>query len=250
MEEKLEASLKSKVQRGKILVQVSHQPLRNKKSLEKVYVDKVLAADCAEKFKSLKNELGLGGEVGLDQVVAFPGVVSITSAVPEKQLWRYVSKAAVRALDKLLLYRRKEGRRVATEFRQRLESIKKLIVRIEKNNRKSVQNFRDRLAGAAGQLAGEAEICREKMENEVAAFTRGCDISEEVNRLKGHIVEFKSAMKPSEGEAGKKLDFIAQEMQREVNTIGAKSEEFDIARDVITIKSEIEKIREQLRNVE
>lgn len=250
LEEKVEKLLKDNIHRGKIFVSIAYEPAKDRKALQSVVLDRTLAKEYSGQINRLKEDLGLSGEIDVSQLVGMPGVLNTRITVSEKEIWSFVEKAARRAVEKLMLYRRKEGRRTATEFRQRIKKIKDIVLRVEKNQKKSVKEYRERLARKIKSLKKELDVGREKIETEVAAFARNCDISEEVNRLKGHLLEFTSAMSPSMEDSGKKLDFIAQEMQREANTIGAKSDNFDIAKDVIEIKTQIEKMREQIRNIE
>lgn len=250
LEEKLEKMIKGNICRGKVFISVSYEPEKDGKSISGVSIDHELAKDYVQKLGALQKDLKIPGELQLSEAVKLPGVVSSSVKTSEKKIWEYVSKAAGRALERLMLYRRKEGRRTAREFRSRIEKIKRLAADIEKNQKKSVKEYRKRLSNTVEDLEKDMALTSEKMDNEVAAFARNCDIAEEINRLKGHLLEFSAAMKPSKRDNGKKLDFIAQEMQRETNTVGAKSDSFEIAKDVINIKTQIEKLREQIRNIE
>ncbi|MBM3254392.1 MAG: DUF1732 domain-containing protein, partial [Candidatus Omnitrophica bacterium] len=130
-----------------------------------------------------------------------------------------------------------------------IDSIERSIRKIDRFQPEAIGSFRNRLSQRIKELTSGDSLNKEKLEEEVAIFVRNSDITEELTRLKGHIVNLKKILK-EENELGRKLDFIAQELQREINTIGSKAESFKISREVIEIKSCIDKIREQAQNVE
>ncbi len=121
---------------------------------------------------------------------------------------------------------------------------------MEKGTKQSIDEYRERMKQCIGEIASNVEMDKGRLESEVALFAKNSDVSEEITRLQGNIKAFKNAMGNVKTDVGKKLDFIAQEMQREANTIGAKSSDLRISKAVIEIKSEIEKLREQIRNIE
>ena len=129
------------------------------------------------------------------------------------------------------------------------DHITKLLAGIKSRSHLNIKEYRERFAKRIEDLTNGHQIDKGRLEMEVAIFAKNGDISEEIARLKNHLANLKRTIAVS-GEAGKKIDFIAQELHREVNTIGSKSSDFKISKNVIEIKSEIEKIREQAKNIE
>ena len=146
--------------------------------------------------------------------------------------------------------RQTEGAHIAVVFSKHLKSIKKNTVQIKKYSRESVKAFKTKILGIIKDIFEAYEPDKSRVESEVASFAKSSDVTEEINRLEAHVTAYKDAMKSAGASVGKKLDFIAQEMQREANTIGSKSSDIRISRAVIEIKSNIEKMREQIKNVE
>ncbi|MBI4974235.1 MAG: DUF1732 domain-containing protein [Candidatus Omnitrophica bacterium] len=153
------------------------------------------------------------------------------------------------ALDRLVSDREKEGKAIFTDINKRAKRIDRMLSVIKSRSHLNIEEHRKRFAERIKDLTGGREIDLGRLEMEVAIFAKNSDISEELMRLKNHLVNLRKTISAN-GEAGKKLDFIAQELHREINTVGSKVSDFKISKNVIEIKSEIEKIREQAKNVE
>ncbi|MDP8299488.1 MAG: YicC/YloC family endoribonuclease [Candidatus Tantalella remota] len=250
LEEKIKKIFQGKLYRGKVFVRVMRSGTPGSRDLQKVEVREKVAKEYLNKINKTKKSLKIGGEVQIADLLALPGVVEVAQDRKEDVLWAPIKKAAQKALINLLDYRSSEGARLAKDFKKRLESIKKEIKGVKKFDKQSVVEYRKKLIKSIRDLAGSVEMDKGRVETEVALFAKNCDIAEEITRLEGHLTAYKETMRKVKIDAGKKLDFIAQEMQREVNTIGAKANDFRISKAVINMKSEIEKIREQVKNVE
>jgi len=252
LEQKMQGVFAKKVFRGKVYVKVTlERSPGQKKKLQKIEVDESLALEALKKIRNIQKKLGIKGDIEIRELIKLPGVLENTNdKEAEKGLWPHIKKALEEALDQLISYREREGARLARDFNSRLTTISRDMNRIKKCGKQSVDAYRKKLTGSIRNLAKKAEPDAAKLETEVALFVRSCDIAEEVTRMEGHIEEYRNAMVKVRTDAGKKLDFIAQEMQREANTIGAKSSDLGVAKAVIEIKSEIEKIREQSKNIE
>ena len=209
-----------------------------------------ITAEYLRKIKSVQKKLKIKGNIEIRDLINYPGVIEFVSARKKEDIWPYTKKALIRAVDKLVAYRVSEGKKIAKDFRERMKNIESNIKEIKKSGKKSVEEHRKKLIKSTKEIMNAAEFDKLRLETEVALFARNCDMAEEITRLSGHIETYKSAIKDVSSEVGKKLDFIAQEMQREANTIGAKSSDFKISRAVIEVKSQIEKMREQIRNIE
>ena len=250
LEEKVRKILEKQLYRGKAFVRITRESVPGQKSLCKIQVNENVAAEYAKKIKKAQKELGVKGDLEIRDIIGFPGVIETSvERKSENKLWSYIAEALEEALDSLVGFREKEGLGLAKDFKARIAYIKKNIREIKRYEKQSVAAFRKKLAQTIKELTEEAPE-KEKLETEVAAFAKNCDIAEEITRMEGHLEAYADIVDGTETDIGKKLDFIAQEMQREANTIGAKSSDFRISNAVIEVKSEIEKMREQIRNVE
>ncbi|MFH1798418.1 MAG: YicC/YloC family endoribonuclease [Candidatus Omnitrophota bacterium] len=250
MEEKITKVLEKEIVRGKTFIKISREDMAKQKMSQKIEVNKQLAAEYIKKIKSLQKELGLAGEVEIQWLIDLPGVLKCEAEQKEDILWPYIRKAMEKALVKTVSYRKSEGIRLSRDFNSRLRKIQADLDKIKKYDVQSVDKYRKKLISSVKEASKKIEPDRGRIETEVAVFARNCDIAEEITRLTGHLREYKKEIDNIGTDAGKKMDFIAQEMQREANTIGAKASDFRISKAVINIKSEIEKIREQVKNIE
>ena len=250
LEEKLKNILQEKLFRGKVFVKISIENSSESKILQKIGINEAVAKEYLKKIKKTKKELGLPGEIEIKEIIALPGVIEYGSDKKVEKLWPYIKKAADKALTKLIEFRKNEGRRLEKDFKERLKMMQKAIKEIKKYEKQSVADYRKKLSKTIDELIGKGEVDKSRVEQEVAIFAKNCDITEEVVRLEHHCQSYKSTIEKAKTDVGKKLDFIAQEMHRETNTIGAKASDFRISKAVIDIKSEIEKTREQLKNIE
>lgn len=250
MEEKINAIMEGKLFRGKVFVKITRDNVIKKNS-QRILINEDAAAEYVKKIKKLQKNLGLKGEMAIGDVMSFPGVIeSVPEKKEEKKLWPYINKAVLKACTNLVKFREKEGSRLVKDFKLRIRIITKNIRDIEKYQKQSVAAFRKRLSKLHKDVMANAEPDKSRVESEIASFAKNCDITEEVIRMAGHLATYKEIIEKKQFDVGKKLDFIAQEMQREANTIGAKSEDFRISKAIIDVKSEIEKMREQVRNIE
>jgi uncharacterized protein (TIGR00255 family) len=236
--------------RGKIFVRISREEAGVKESAQKIEMNETIAKEYLRKIKKVQKNLGVGGEIHIGELIAFPGVMRRNPGKEEVKLWPYIRKASEKALKNLLAYRKSEGMRLARDFNVRLRKIKGNMTAIKKFGKRRVAEHRKKLVKSVRAIAAGPVSDKSRLETEVALFARNCDIAEEITRLIGHLTAYKETMDKAKTDTGKKLDFIAQEMQREANTIGAKSNDFSISKAVINIKSQIEKMREQIKNVE
>ena len=202
------------------------------------------------KIRGLKKTLKVPGEIEIKDIIQFPGVIGNDCEGKADNSWKDVEKALKNALKSLMEYRLNEGQALAKDFLLRVSNIQKKLELIKKYEKQSIDTYRKKIKLSFDLLPQDKELIKNKLEEDVAVFARNCDIAEETTRLTGHLIEFQKTVQGDKKDAGKKLDFIAQEMQREINTIGAKASSFNISKAVIEVKSEIEKIREQVRNIE
>ena len=250
LEEKIKDVFADKLHRGKVFVRITREATAKQKPLKESEINEPVAREYLKKIQKMQKSLGVKGELTIRDIISLPGVIETAGESGEEELWPYINKALTRAVDSLVIFRKAEGKRLAKDFDSRLAKIKKMTADITKYGKEGVVEYRKKLIESIKDISAKAEVDKGRLESEVALFSRNCDIAEELTRLQGHIVSYKEAMKKVEDDAGKKLDFIAQEMQREVNTIGSKSGDLRIAKAVIEVKSEIERMREQIKNIE
>jgi uncharacterized protein (TIGR00255 family) len=250
LEEKLQKAFEGKIHRGKVFVRITKEEKAAPWVSRKIKVHERNAKEYLAKIKNIQKRLKLTGEVGIRDLIKLPGIIEFEEQKKEENIWPYAQKAIDKAVSTLLAYRSAEGSKLAKDFNMRLGKIEKQLGRIKKYGKESVEEHRNKLIRSAEDVMKNSGFDKNKLETEVALFARSCDITEEIIRLEGHLAAYRDTMKSPKEDAGKKLDFIAQEMQREANTIGAKSGDYNLSKAVIEIKSQIEKIREQVKNIE
>ena len=230
LEDKIKKAIEAKVKRGRITCVISVIGAKG----TGLCLNRQLLKNYILMLKGLKKEFRIKDEPNIDTLIHLPGVLSLEENRLSKQgLWPRLSIVLKRALDQLGKTRQKEGRTLLNYLRLRHEVLARDIEAIKKRCQKA---SKEKLA----QLASDEER---------SSFLKESDISEEISRLEFHIRNFKAKLKKS-GPIGKELDFIAQEMQREANTLAAKSFDLAISARIVQTKSQIEKVREQVQNVE
>lgn len=248
-EDRLRAEVTKKVRRGKINLSLIYD--NPQKSGPKLIINKGLAHKCKNLLLDLKRSLGLKDEINFSQIISFPGVIRIEEQLrQEAKLWPYIKSALNKALVSLLKMRQEEGERLVADILKRKALISKSLSGIEHRSRLSLRDYRRNLLKKIKELSsGKINLDKGRIELEVALFAKNSDISEEVTRIKAHLKSFEETLNEPD-EIGRKLDFIAQELHREINTVGQKTNDYKIAQLAIAVKGEIEKIREQIQNIE
>ena len=248
LEDKIKEVLQKQIKRGKINLVLSYDgvPLKG----GRIAINKKTAKNYYNELYSLKKDLGLKEEISVKDIIALPGVLSFDSL--EQGLvsfWPRIKKALDMAIDRLVSDRGKEGKALAADLTRRTGKIETMLNSIKLRAHLNIDEYRKRFIERVKDLTGGRDVDMGRLEMEVAIFAKNSDISEEITRLKNHLSNFNKTISAG-GEIGKKIDFIAQELHRETNTIGSKASDFKISKNVIEIKGEIEKIREQAKNLE
>ncbi len=247
-EDKIKEILQKSIKRGKVNLNLICNGGSSK--YERIRINKKVAKNYRDELLRLKRYLGIRDDIGTQEIIALPGVLN--HEVMEKnltKLWPKIKIALDRALARLSVEREREGRSICADVSKRARKIGAMLRTIKSRSHLNIEEYRKRFADRVNDLTGSHEIDMGRLEMEVAIFAKNSDISEETTRLGSHLENLKKTI-IARGEVGKKLDFIAQELHREINTIGSKASDFKISKNVIEIKSEIEKIREQAKNVE
>ncbi|MDD5680891.1 MAG: YicC family protein [Candidatus Omnitrophica bacterium] len=248
-EDRVREYIQKKVKRGRINLSVNYDEIFDRPQ-KKAVLDKKLATSLLKEIKSFKKAQSLKGDVDINHIISLPGVINYESPkIDSGEMWASLKRALDAALKDLDRSRRSEGKNLSRDIFSRVKKIERSIDAIDKRSAKGVEHYKDELSKKISELSGGIEIDKERLAQEVALYAKNCDITEEVTRIKSHVASFEKSL-ASGGEKGKTLDFVAQELIREINTVGAKSSDFQISSHVINIKGEIEKIREQLKNIE
>jgi uncharacterized protein (TIGR00255 family) len=248
-EERIKEALQKAIKRGKVNLNLAYTGSAGRGG--RVCINRKLAKNYHDELTRLERYLGAKNSLGVKDIMALPGVLAYETVDRRfyDMIWPRVKEALDAALKKLVADREKEGRSTYKDLKKRAGDISRMLAEIKSRAHLNVDEYRKRFAERVRDLASGGEIDRGRLEMEVAIFAKNSDISEEIARLSNHLSNFTATI-GGNGEAGKKLDFIAQELHREINTIGAKASDFRISKNVIEIKGEIEKIREQAKNIE
>jgi len=239
--------IKSKLHRGKLNVVIHIK----KDGVENGFlsIDKNKLLNQLELIKKIKKTSGVKDEIKLDHLLLSKEIFTNQESELTKTEFEIIKSALSKAIDRLILMKKKEGKELAQDLSSRIVKINNAVMEIEKEFRKSTSDYRDKLRQRISELVNNAEINEDRLNVELALIADRADITEECVRLKSHLKFFKETLK-NENELGKKLNFLCQEMNRETNTISSKSISTTIVHSSVLIKEEIEKIREQLQNIE
>jgi uncharacterized protein (TIGR00255 family) len=216
-----------------------------------VKVDKGLAMAYYNSLRELGELLQISPEITAEQLSHFPGVLVLQEEEDDLDiLWSGLEEAIILAMDSLVEMREIEGNRLNYDIIHRIGKIEQFINEISVQEPKVVNNYRERLSNRVRELISDQLVVDEsRLATEVAVFAERCNITEELVRLNSHLTQFRQLIN-SDDSIGRKLDFLVQELHREANTIGSKANDAEISHLVVEIKSELEKIREQIQNVE
>ena len=247
-EDKLRTLLAGKISRGKVEVSVF---VNNTTAAdEQITVNRQVLSDYVEALRSVKDEFGLRDDLSLSCVLRMPDALSVVKTqTDEEQLWADVKQVAEQALAKFIAMREAEGAKMREDFLTRLATIEKWVGVVEERSPIIVEEYRKRLFDRMSEVLEGRQIDEGRILLEAGIFSEKTAVDEETVRLRSHIAQFRSMLDSGEP-IGRKLDFLVQEMNREANTIGSKANDIELAKIVVDIKSEIEKIREQIQNVE
>jgi len=238
--------IQRQIKRGKVTLSIS---LEGGDYSKVPLVDKEVVKQYLRAFRELKKVFNLDYQINLSMLSSLPGVITFSKDKAQKSevLSAVVLPALKKAIDSLVRMRKKEGDLLLRDIRRCLKNIKEEMTSIKLQMPKILKSYRGRLRERVKELTPQFDESR--LLTEIAIIAERGDINEELVRLQGHLTQFKSALRVSQP-IGRKLDFLLQEMNREVNTIGSKAPSLNISQSVIKIKSELEKIREQVQNIE
>lgn len=252
--ESLEGEVRNRLQRrlsrGRVSVRVAVLTAKGE-DIARVVLNEALARECAARLRELAAVAEIEGSVEIDLVARIPGVLRVEAGAGEaKRVGILIQRALDKALAGMLAMRRAEGEKLGEDLQRRIGLMRWAAAKVEKRAPKVLERYRKQLLERVRQAGIEGvEADDERLLKEVVLFADRSDISEELTRLQSHFDQF-DALARSRQPVGRTLDFLAQEMHREVNTIGAKANNAMISKAVISLKTELEKFREQAQNVE
>jgi uncharacterized protein (TIGR00255 family) len=248
LEPLLQRRVKERLARGAIDVSVRRTPKTSTGVVP--VVDLALAREYRRAFGEVARALGLPDDLTLKDVALQPGIIRLEE--PEVSLddaSKALDQALAAALEALLIMRRTEGQALETDLTQRLGVVEATVKELQGLAGTSVEAYRTRLQERIAELAKGVAVDPQRLAQEVAFFAERTDVAEEMTRLDSHLGQFRALLRADEP-SGRKMDFLVQEMHREVNTTGSKSQHREISARVLLLKAELERIREQVQNVE
>lgn len=248
LEDRIRKMVKANIYRGRVDCYFSMEEQVNKNV--RVKVDKNIAASYYIAVKEISEELGIKQNIGLEHLLNMPGIFSVEEPAENPEtLWQDIEQALGQAIADLLEMRKIEGERLETDIRSRLLRIEELNKEIEHRTPVVAQEYRSRLTQRLQELIPENMFEPARLVAEVAVFAERSNITEEIVRIYSHLTQSSFSLEANDA-VGRKLDFLVQETNREVNTIASKANDLQISQLAIEIKSELEKIREQIQNIE
>lgn len=248
LEGKLKSMLGGKITRGKVEVNVSIFNADGKEAL--IEANRSIAEGYIDALRNVNKELGLEDDISLSHIMRLQDVFIIQNVVDdEEEIWDCVRGVAEKALQKFLSMREIEGESLKTDILSRLNTVSGTVKAINERTPDLCKEYQEKLYSRITELLQSTNVDDQRVLTEVAIFAEKTAVDEEIVRLESHVKQFITILE-SGGAVGRKLDFLVQELNREINTIGSKAHDIEITRMVVDIKSEIEKIREQIQNIE
>jgi len=249
LESPIRDTIHQAISRGRLTAKVLLQAPSGRGSA-RMHLNRALAKAYTQELRRLAKELKLEGSVSLDHLIRAPGVFQTDEQlVQAEDFWPAVQKALRQALNALVKMRSREGAHLAKDLAGRIVTMRKAATQITKRAPRVAEHYRKQLLERTRNASLDMQTDDERLLKEVVLFADRSDISEELTRLTSHFQQFADLAKSSKP-VGRTLDFLAQEMNREINTIGSKANDSEISRRVVTLKAELEKFREQAQNVE
>jgi len=248
LEPRIRQTINERISRGRMNVLVTLQESAN--GARKLALDTGLARSYHEAMLTLQKELSAPGEITIGTILQAPGVMRFPEhGIDAAEAWPILEQALAAALAELIKMREREGKHLAKDLIHRLKVLRKEIKEVRALYPDVVKKYRSALLERIEKAGLNLPIEDERLLKEVTFFADRSDISEELTRLESHLAQFAHHLRKNEP-VGRSLEFITQEIFRELNTLGAKSNDADISQHVVACKSELEKIREQIQNLE
>jgi uncharacterized protein (TIGR00255 family) len=248
LEGKARELVQSRISRGKININVTLDG--NDAPVTKLKLNEPVSAAYFDVLDQLQKRFHLSGQVDVNTFLTLPDVLSWEQEeIGEEESWKCLERGLVAAIEDVQEMKEREGNNLAKDLLERLDLIEERIGRVVERVPAMLQNYKTRVKDRLDEISQDPDFNLARLESELILFTDRTDCTEECVRLRSHVEQFRGLIHSPEP-AGRKLNFLLQEMNREANTIGSKAQDVPIARDVIEIKEEIERLREQVQNFE
>jgi len=249
LEEKVREVASKSLFRGKIDIFISFEGHSDDSRC--VTLDEALASAYIQATQNIKDKYNLMDDISVSLISKFPDVLRIEkNEDDEQQLWNVLNEALLLATSSLVQMREKEGTELRTSLLQKADYMEEIISQIATRSPEVVTEYKLKLENRIKELLNQQTIDENRIAMEVAIFADRCGIDEELVRLGSHLIQLRDILNTKKQPVGRKLDFLVQEINREINTIGSKSNDIIITKNVLELKSESEKIREQIQNIE
>ena len=240
--------LKNYISRGKVDIFITYEDFTEGRELVKYNED--IAKSYVELIKKMGAQFGIDGNINASQLARFPDVFTLEEQqADENEIWGFIENAIKNAAESFVKTRIAEGEHLKNDLIGKLDGMISMIDFIEERSPQVVDEYRNRLYAKVEELLGNTNMDQGILATEITVFADKICVDEETVRLRAHINNMKNTLNEAEN-VGRKLDFIAQEMNREANTILSKSSDLDITNTAINLKTDIEKVREQIQNIE
>ncbi len=241
-------ALKQYIGRGKIDIYITYEDYTENNVCVKYNAD--LAREYFSHLEKISKEFGIENDIRVSALSRYPEVFTLEEqTIDEKELWELVEEAVKTAAVRFVETRIQEGEHLRLDIISKLDAMLTMVEFIEKRSPEIVNEYRTKLMAKVTELLGDTKVEESRLVTEVTLFADKICVDEETVRLRSHIINMKEALKDSDN-VGRKLDFIAQEMNREANTILSKANDLEVSNKAIDLKTEIEKVREQIQNIE
>lgn len=248
MDDKLKSFLQEQISRGKVEISVQRQSLENADN--QVTVNFALAEEYLHALQELGSRFSLRDDVTVNSLARYPDVLMVRQAeLDEEATWNAVKKVTEQALAQFVAAREREGAKMRADLLARAQTIRTAVAAVEARSPQTVREHMEKVKARMRELLDGAAVDESRLLTEAAIYADKIAVAEETVRLCSHLDQMEHLLDSSEP-IGRKLDFLVQEMNREANTIGSKCSDLELTRIVVDIKAEIEKIREQIQNIE
>ena len=248
LEEPIKTAVSAAVARGKVDIYLS---ITAKEGGDvKVSPNLALAGEYLRALEQVRDTYSLKDDISVMELAHMPDLLTVAREEPDaEEVKAQVLEVLGRALEEYNAMRRTEGERLCEDIARRGQEIGKMVDQVEQSSPQSVEEYRQKIAQRMTEILGDSDIAEQRILAEAALFADKVSVTEEVVRLRSHLSQLQK-MVQGDAPVGRKLDFLVQELNREANTIGSKANDYELAQIVIEIKAEIEKIREQIQNLE
>lgn len=248
LEDKIKGLVKEKVSRGKVEYSLSVYNIQGKET--SVAVNNLVVENYVKALRETGEKLGLKDTLSLDSIFNMADAFTIVRPdVDEEELWNAVKEVTEAAILNFIAMRETEGEKMKADILEKLSNVEEMIEKVCEISPDTVKNYRERLMEKMNEILEDKQISEQRILLEAGIFAEKTAIDEETVRLKSHFSQLRSMVETDEP-VGRKLDFLVQEINREINTIGSKAQDLRITGIVVDAKSEVEKIREQIQNIE